>query len=558
MTEREFAIDVVQRLSTAGFVAYWAGGCVRDELLGLEPADFDVATSAHPNDVRRLFRKTVEVGLSFGVVEVLGPYPLKIQVATFRTDGDYLDGRRPDSVEFCSAQLDAQRRDFTINGMFFDPLEKRLIDYVGGQADLHDKVLRAIGNPIDRFAEDKLRMLRAARMATRFDLSIEPATADAVRMMAGEIIVVSAERIADELRKLLVHPRRARGMKLMDDLRLIPPILPELEEMKGLPQGPPAAPTGDLWEHVHKVLEMLEGPIWPHPRAVSSFRWRSRRVAPRHRQAAAHRRANAGEVHVHRPCRAGRREGRWPIEICLRLKLSVVERTRIEWLVERHQYLCDAPIMRASRLKPILVHPGIGELLALHRADSLASGKPLTHVEFCERILRETPPEILNPPPLITGDDLAALGLQPGPIYKRLLDAVREAQLEGTIQTKEEALEMVRRLVEHDASLRRRFPVDEFRATVDVDIKIVSLTKTMAARSASEGGHHFPTNIRHSETMAALASAKAWSVLACASSRWCEATNLKQHSAQTNDIIAQNSHLAPRDDGLRVRRVPSP
>jgi poly(A) polymerase len=447
MTEREFAIDVVHRLNAAGFVAYWAGGCVRDELLGLKPADFDVATNARPEEVRRLFGRTVEVGLSFGVVEVLGPYPHKIQVATFRADGDYLDGRRPESVQFCSAEEDAKRRDFTINGMFFDPLENRLIDHVGGQSDLRDRVLRAIGNPIDRFAEDKLRLLRAARMATRFDLVIEPATADAIRIMAGEIIVVSAERIAEELRKLLVHPRRARGIKLMDDLRLIPPILPELEEMKGLPQGPPAAPTGDLWEHVLKVLEVLEGPTWPEPRPVSFPLGFGALLHDVGKRRTAGQTADKYTFHGHE--RVGKAMAS---AICLRLKLSVSERTRVEWLVERHQYLCDAPIMRASRLKPILVHPGIGELLALHRADSLASAKPLTHVELCEKILHETPPEVLNPPPLITGDDLAAMGLPPGPLYKKLLDAVREAQLEGTIQTKDEALEMVRRLLEQEGS----------------------------------------------------------------------------------------------------------
>ena len=442
MTEREFAIDVVRRLREAGFTAYWAGGCVRDELLGLQPADYDVATDARPEQVRDIFRRTVEVGLSFGVVEVLGPRPLKIQIATFRADGEYSDGRRPDSVAFCSAEEDAKRRDFTINGMFFDPLDNQLIDYVGGQLDLKNKLLRAIGNPFDRFREDKLRMLRAVRMATRFDLEVDPETAAAIRQMAREIVVVSAERIAEELRKLLVDRRRARGMALMDDLRLVPPILPELEEMKGLPQGYPSAPRGDLWEHVLKVLEILQGPTWPDVHGVSfplAFAALLHDVGKRR---TAGRTPDRYTFHGHE--HVGRKMA---TDICLRLKLSNVEKNRIEWLVDKHQYLCDAEIMRASRLKPILVHPGIGELLALHRADSVASGKSIAHVEFCEKVLRETPIEELNPLPLLTGDDLAELGIEQGPVYKKLLDAVREAQLEGTIRTKEEAIELVKSLL---------------------------------------------------------------------------------------------------------------
>jgi poly(A) polymerase len=449
MTERQFAIDVVQRLRNAGHEAYWAGGCVRDEVLGLIPADYDVATDARPEQVRKLFHRTVEVGEAFGVIEVLGPRLHKIQVATFRTDVSYSDGRRPDSVVYCSAEEDAKRRDFTINGMFFDPLENRLIDYVGGQADLKAKVLRAIGNPVDRFAEDKLRMLRAVRMATRFDLTIDPATAEAIRMMAGEIIVVSHERIADELHKMLVHRRRAQGLRLMDDLRLIQPILPELEEMKGLPQGPPAAPTGDLWEHVLKVMDLLEGPTWPAPEPVTFSLAFAALLHDVGKRRTLGRTPDKYTFHGHE--HVGRHMAS---EICRRLKMSNDERVRIEWLVDKHQYLCDALIMRASRLKPILVHLGIGELLALHRADSIATGKPVTHVEYCENILRTTPPEVLNPPPLLTGDDLIAMEIEQGPVFKRLLDAVREAQLEGTIRSREEAVELVKRLLAGGAEIR--------------------------------------------------------------------------------------------------------
>jgi poly(A) polymerase len=439
MTERDFAIDVVRRLREAGHEALWAGGCVRDELLGLTPKDYDVAASALPDEVRRLFRRTIAVGAAFGVVEVLGPRTdaglLKVQVATFRSDVSYSDGRHPDTVVFSTAREDALRRDFTINGMFFDPLEGRLIDYVGGQNDLTARVLRAIGDPAQRIAEDKLRMLRAVRIAARFDLAIEPATLSAIKQMAGQITVVSAERIADELRKLLVHPHRSRGIELMHDTGLIVAVLPELVPMKGLPQGPPSSPTGDLWDHVLRVLDRLP--------AEPSFPL-----------------AFAALLHdVGKPRTVGRTPDRYTFyyhehvgsrmaaDICLRLKLSNAERERVEWLVEKHQFLCDARKMKPSKLKVTLAHPGIHELLALHRADAVACGRSIDHVEYCEQRLGEWSAAELNPPPLVTGEDLMGLGLPPGPVYKRLLDAAREAQLDGTVTTTEQALELVNRLL---------------------------------------------------------------------------------------------------------------
>ena len=451
-SEREFAVWVVRRLKEAGYQALWAGGCVRDEVLGLVPKDYDVATDARPEEVRRLFRRTIAVGASFGVVEVLGPRtpagPRKVQVATFRSDVTYSDGRRPDAVVFSSAREDALRRDFTINGMFFDPLAGRLLDYVGGQEDLRARVLRAIGDPRSRFTEDKLRMLRAIRFATRFELTLDPATAEAVREMAPQVRVVSAERIADELRKLLVDPHRARGLRLFMDLGLAAAVLPELVPMRGLPQGlprpdapalpPPGRPSdgpseGDLWDHVLRVLDLL-GPGVSFPLAFAAL------------------------LHdVGKPRTVGRTPERYTFychehvgrrlagDIAGRLKLSNAERERVEWLVEKHQVLCDAPRMRPSKLKAVLSHPGIRELLALHRADALASNRGTAHVDHCEQLLREWSARDLNPEPLITGEDLKALGLEPGPIFKRLLDAVREAQLDGTIATREEALDVVKR-----------------------------------------------------------------------------------------------------------------
>lgn len=454
MTERDFATDVVRTLQGAGFRALWAGGCVRDELLGLTPNDYDVATDARPEQVMRLFRRSIAVGAAFGVIEVIGPRGphrehLTVEVATFRSDGRYLDGRRPESVTFSSPEEDAKRRDFTINGMFFDPIAGTLHDFVGGQADLRAKVLRAIGDPAERFAEDKLRVLRAVRIAARFELDIDPTTLDAAKAIAPEITVVSAERIAEELRKLLTHPHRGRGVRMLHEFELVEPVLPELVPTFTLPQGPPVAPTGTLWEHLVRVMEVLVGPTWPHPEPVSFPLAFAALLHDVGKPATFTRTADRYTFHRHEHVGKDMAE-----RIADRLKLSNVEKVRLTWLVERHQYLADAPTMRASRLKPILVHPGIGELLALHRADAIASGHGLEHVEFCEKVLRETPAEELNPPPLVTGDDLIVMGLKPGREFKTLLDAVREAQLEGRVRTPDEA----RRLVDE---LRRSPPAPE-------------------------------------------------------------------------------------------------
>lgn len=388
MTEREFATDVVRKLQAAGYRALWAGGCVRDELLGLAPADYDVASDATPEQVRSLFRRCIEVGAAFGVVEVLGPRGddaewLKVQVATFRNDGQYTDGRRPDQVTFSSPEEDAQRRDFTVNGIFFDPLANHVIDYVGGQADLWAKVLRAIGDPVARFTEDKLRILRAVRMATRFELTIDPATLAAARRMAPQIKVVSAERIAEELRKLFSHKHRARGAELLREFDLLPPILPEVT-------SPDA-----------RLLPALPADA-SFPLAFAAF------LLPLSKK-------TAGAI--------GRR-----------LKLSNEERDRIEWLVDQHASLRNAAALRPSQRHPRLTHPGVGDLLALMRAEGYTAD-----ADFCETILAETPRDRLDPPPLLTGDDLVARGWKPGPKFKIVLDMVRQKQLDGELKTSGEA-----------------------------------------------------------------------------------------------------------------------
>jgi poly(A) polymerase len=392
-TERDYAREVVERLQRAGYQALWAGGCVRDELLGLEPADYDVATNATPEEVQKEFRRSHTFGASFGVVEVLGPRDadgewLKVQVATFRTDGIYSDGRHPDTVTFSTAEEDAKRRDFTINGMFFDPVAKQVLDYVNGQSDLDARVLRAIGDPVARFTEDKLRVLRAVRMASRFDLAIEPATLAAVKAMAGEILTVSAERIAEELRKILKHPNRVKGVQLLAETGLLDFILPGFVPKTELANLP----------------------------SFASFEVALATLAPEMTKA---------------EC-----EG-----LAKRLRLSNEETARITWLITHRTALAKAPTLRWSILKPILAHDGRDELLQLHAAYGMGEA-----VEFCERFMRDTSVGELNPVPLVTGDDLTALGMKPGREFKRILDAVRVQQLENPRLTKPEALKLVAEL----------------------------------------------------------------------------------------------------------------
>jgi poly(A) polymerase len=387
---RQFAIDVVARLQEAGFVAYWAGGCVRDELLGLAPDDYDVATSAPPEQVQRLFRRTVAVGAAFGVIDVIGPKHdgefLSVQVATFRSDGAYIDGRRPQSVSYGTAEADAARRDFTVNGLFRDPISGDLIDFVGGQADLQHRVLRAIGDPAARFAEDKLRLLRAVRMATRFDLTVDPATEAAAKAMAGQVTVVSVERIAEELRKLFAHPMRARGMGLLVDWGLRSAILPEATiDLPALARLPAKA-------GFELVLACL-------------LRDQTKR-----------------DVEA----------------ITRRLKLSTDEVRRISWLVEHGRSLADAESLPPSRLYPLLAHPFARDLIDMHRAGGI-------DVSRCEQTLARVPREKLDPPPFLTGDDLKSLGGTPGPRFRAVLDEIRAQQLDGLIVSADEARQAARR-----------------------------------------------------------------------------------------------------------------
>lgn len=433
---RDFALEVVLRLRRAGFQALWAGGCVRDLLLGLVPVDYDVATDATPEQVMlSLPFRAITVGISFGVVRIRHPrmQGIEVEVATFRSDSAYVDGRRPAAVVFSSPQLDAARRDFTINGMFMDPESSQVIDYVGGLDDLRNQVLRAIGDPAERFREDKLRLLRAIRFAARFNLEIEPNTLQSLRAMAGEVVVIAPERIAQELRRMLVHVNRAQAMNMALEVGLLAAILPPLVDMRGLFQGKPVQPEGDLWDHTMLVLRLL--PV--RPSFTLAFAALVHDVGKPFTRANHH-----GRTSFHSHDQVG---SRIADRLCRNLRLSNVERERITWLVAFHQYLGEAKKLREAKLKRVLAQPGIDELLALHRADALASTGDTEHVDYCAYYLENQPAGPINPPPLLTGHDLVRHGLQPGAHFAVILETIREAQLEGRVQSKREVLDWVDR-----------------------------------------------------------------------------------------------------------------
>ena len=430
--KKAFAQEVARKLRAGGFEALWAGGCVRDMLRGATPSDFDVATNASPEQATRLFNRTCQVGASFGVVRVIGPPEAgDVEIATFRSDGAYVDGRRPSSVHFGNARDDASRRDFTINGMFMDPETEAVIDYVGGRNDLAEGVLRAIGKPIERFREDRLRLVRAVRFAARFNLVIEPETLAALTSMMPSATSVAQERIATELRKMLVDPNRVLALEIGDQTGFNAAVLPELLPMKGLPQEKPAQPNGDLWDHTLLVLEKLgEKPSFTL--AFASLYHdigKPRTKAFLDGRTTFHNHEQVGKAIADRRARA--------------LKLSNGERERINWLVEYHQYLGAPRKMREATLKRMLAMPGIDELLSLHRADALASWGDASEIDYLEHYLKHEPAGPINPPAIISGHDLARQGLTPGPSFKEMLDEVRELQLERKLASKREALEWI-------------------------------------------------------------------------------------------------------------------
>jgi poly(A) polymerase len=459
LTSKQFAVSIVSTLREHGHQAYLCGGCVRDLLLCHEPADYDVTTDATPEQVMRIFPQTYAVGAQFGVVLIPIPKDPQgkdddslaggevesipgfsagksgvVEVATFRSDVSYSDGRHPDAVRFSKdPREDVQRRDFTINGLLLDPISEEVLDYVGGRNDLEAHIIRTIGEPSQRFTEDKLRMLRAIRFAARFGCQIDPPTLVAIQEMAALINQVSRERVRDELTKMLTEGRARVAFLLLDESGLLSQVLPEISAMKGVEQPPQYHPEGDVFVHTLLLLDKL-----PHP-CSPTLAWGALlhdvgkpptfRVAP-------DRIRFDGHVEV------GVKMGE---AICRRLRFSNEDTEQILALIENHMRFGQVMQMKESTLKKFLRMPKFDEHLDLHRVDCQASHGILTAYQFAQEKLSSIPPEKMRPIPLVNGSDLISAGYVPGPRFKEILSAVEDGQLEGRLQSKEDALEFVAR-----------------------------------------------------------------------------------------------------------------
>jgi len=450
---KDFAISIARTLHDQGYQAYLVGGCVRDLLLGREPGDYDIATDATPEQVMRIFPQTYAVGAQFGVVLVpmaVDPSVTSVvdqadvnhgrhrgktvEVATFRSDIGYSDGRHPDQVRFSKdPRQDVQRRDFTINGLLLDPLKNEVLDFVGGRKDLDAGIIRAIGEPELRFAEDKLRMLRAVRFAARFGYSIEPQTSAAIQKLAPQIHQVSRERVRDELTKMLTEGQARRAFLLLDETGLLHELLPEIEAMKGVEQPPQFHPEGDVFVHTLLLLEKL-----PHP-CPATLGWGALlhdvgkpptfRVAPDRIRFDGH-----VDVGV-----------KMAEEICRRLRFSNHDTDQILALVKNHMRFAHAMQMSEATFKKFVRMPRFEEHLELHRIDCESSHGDLTTYRFTREKIASMPPEAVRPRPLVSGDDLIDAGYVPGPKFKEILGAVEDRQLEGMLHSGDEAMEFVRK-----------------------------------------------------------------------------------------------------------------
>lgn len=450
MAGKRAAVEIVRTLRERGHQAYLVGGCVRDLLLGREPADYDVSTDATPDQVMRIFPETYAVGAQFGVVlvpaksvgvdgapepgeEPTTEHPKVVEVATFRSDGAYSDGRHPDAVRYTTdPSEDVQRRDFTINGLMLDPLDHdRVLDFVEGRRDLQRGLIRTIGEAERRFTEDKLRMLRAIRFAARFQYQIDAQTFDSIRQLAPRVHQVSRERVRDELTKMLTEGRARRAFELLDETGLLHELLPEIEKMKGIEQPPQFHPEGDVWVHTLLLLSMLE------PGVSKTLAWGALlhdvgkpptfRLAPDRIRFDGH-----VEVGV-----------RMAEEICRRFRMSNDESEQIMSLVENHMRFGDVESMKDSTFKRFVRLPQFEEHLELHRIDSLSSHAILDLYRYTKDKMANLPPEEVRPDPLVSGNDLIAAGYRPGPEFKEILSVVEDAQLEGRVHSKQEAMELV-------------------------------------------------------------------------------------------------------------------
>jgi poly(A) polymerase len=447
MPDLEFAKSIVEALRQRGFQAYLVGGCVRDLLLKREPKDYDVATEATPQLVMEIFPDTYAVGSQFGVVLVplrdgsseqssqeIVSKPEMVEVATFRSDIGYSDGRHPDEVRFSrDPREDVFRRDFTINGMLLDPVNGEVLDFVGGRKDLAAGIIRSIGEPELRFQEDKLRMLRAVRFAARFKYEIEALTFAAIQRLADQICVVSRERVRDELTRMLTEGHAHRAFQLLDQTGLLPYVLPEISAMKGVQQPPEFHPEGDVFVHTLMLLDHLPRPCPP------TLAWGALLhdvgKPPTFRVA-------ADRIRFDDHVEVGLKMAE---EICRRLRFSNDETDQILALVQNHMRFGHVMRMKESTLKKFMRLPHFDEHMALHRADVLASHGNLGAHEFVEQKRNEIPPQMMRPLKLVTGDDLIAAGHAPGPKFREILNAVEDAQLEGRLLSRDQALEFVHR-----------------------------------------------------------------------------------------------------------------
>lgn len=427
------AREICARLHEYGHVAYFAGGCVRDMARGVAPKDIDIATDARPEEVQQFFPRTHAVGAHFGVIVVLEK-DFQFEVATFRSDDAYLDGRRPSAVHFSSAEEDARRRDFTVNGMFFDPATNEVIDFVGGRADVEAEIIRAIGEPAQRFSEDRLRLLRAIRFATLLDFEIEDKTWNAIRENAAGISQISAERVRDELVRIFQSPRRVRGWDLLDQSGLMCAVIPEIEAMKGCEQPAQFHPEGDVFQHTRLMLGLL-------PEQVS---------VPLVFSVLLH---DVGKPDTATTDETGRIRFNAHDRIGAEMTQRIMERLRFSRadidatveMVRQHMVFKDVPKMRVAKLKRFMARPTFEEELELHRVDCTSSHTMLDNYEFLQRKKEEFANEPIIPPPLVRGDDLIAMGLKPGPKFGEILEAVETRQLEGVLTTRDDAIEWVRK-----------------------------------------------------------------------------------------------------------------
>jgi poly(A) polymerase len=431
--QQKLAVQIVKTLRDAGHTAYFAGGCVRDYLMKRTAEDYDIATSAKPEEVEHLFSKCIPVGKQFGVMIVVhGEF--QFEVATFRTEDKYEDGRHPEKVSFSSPELDAKRRDFTVNGLFYDPVSKKVIDFIDGKSDIRKKLIQTIGNPAHRFEEDHLRILRAIRFAANLNFNIEAGTWEAIRKYRKKIHLVSKERVRDELIKMFTRRGAGRGLGLLSESGLLAEILPEIEEMKGVEQPEEFHPEGDVFIHTQLLMEGVSECEKPSVTLAFGALLHDIGKPPTYAK-------EKGEIHFYNHAHIGAKIAK---KLLIRLRFSNKQIEEIVSCVENHMKFANVREMRTGKLKQFLTRPTFLTELELHRIDCMASHKQLDLFRFLKKKLREYKKEELKPKCIVNGHDLLSLGIKAGPLMKEILNEVYVLQLEGQFKDKEAACNWIR------------------------------------------------------------------------------------------------------------------